>query len=50
MKGFFASAVKWILPCVLFIFRDEVLSLLALSVMGVMCLIGLVMERERCRG
>ena len=49
MNKVLTSVIKWAAPCVLFIFRDEILSLLALIIMGMMCLTGLIAERERCR-
>ena len=47
MKRKLASAMSFISPCVLFVFRDEILSLLALSIMGVMCILGLLIARSR---
>lgn len=42
-----ASTLAFLSPAFLFVFRDEILSLLALSIMGVMCIIGLLIERAR---
>ena len=46
MKLRLTRGLCFLAPCVLFIFRDEVLSLLALLVMGVMCIGGIIMARE----
>ncbi|MBO5967325.1 MAG: hypothetical protein J6S14_02370 [Clostridia bacterium] len=46
MKRRLASALMWLAPCILFIFRDEILSLMALCIMGVMCIGGLIAARE----
>ena len=46
MKRALARVLPFLAPCVLFIFRDEILLLLALSIMGVMCIGGIIMARE----
>lgn len=46
MKKRLTRAMMWLAPCILFIFHDEILSLLALSIMGLMCLGGMIAARE----
>lgn len=46
MKKSLTRALMWICPCILFIFHDEILSLLALVIMGLMCLCGFIAARE----
>lgn len=46
MKTKLASAFAWMAPCVLFLFRDEILSLLALLALSLMALAGIIMARE----
>ena len=45
MKRRIASALMFFLPCMLFLFNDEILSLLALSIMSVMCIGGILVRR-----
>ena len=41
------TSVLWFLaPSLLFAFNDEILSLLALSIMGIMVIGGIIMARE----
>lgn len=47
MNKKYASTLMMFSPCVLFLFNDEVLSYLALSIMGVMCIVGLLIARAR---
>ena len=45
MKKRLTSGFFFALPCLLFLFNDEILSLLALSVMSVMCIGGILVRR-----
>ena len=47
MKQKLTSALWFLAPSLLFLFRDEILSLMALSIMGVMCIGGILVERSR---
>lgn len=47
MKQRLTSAVWFLSPLLLLLFGDEILSLLALSVMGVMCIGGVLVKRAR---
>jgi len=47
MKKNLTSLLFWLAPLVLLLFRDEILSLLALSIMGVMCIGGILVKRVK---
>ena len=45
MKKRILTSIFFVLPGLLFFFNDEILSLLALSIMSVMCIGGLLVRR-----
>ena len=47
MKKRLTSLLFWLAPLLLLFYGDEILSLLALSIMGVMCIGGILVERSR---
>ena len=50
MSTIWSRIILWVSPCLMFLWNNEIVSLLALAILLVLFIGKIIAEREKCRG